>query len=393
MGVLGVIRYLLILQPTLGLLPSFNDQLGEARRRAKAPVRTHFASVVNSPEPKLLDLVGLIAAEDDQSTLESLSLELDGLAELANQRLGLERLFSSEVPPISVCEAVSATLFGRAEAAPRGDAGDAAPRGDAGEATTRYFRGNSEDYYDPENSLLGAVLARRAGNPIALSVVFAEVCERAGLPLVGINAPGHVLLAPAAHLERPDADPLAEFAVDAFEGRVLRRAGGELEAFVAVKAGELVGGKKLKPGSPAARALLKDLPARVMSPRAWAARVLRNLRVIHAREGDVVRLLGTVERLRLIGAAEPDASPSSEQYVCGYDLARCVLLLRDDERRGEARGVLRGVQRSLEMNLAPPEAGNLSSGAFFAQLERLLAEPWLNEDGPTTPRSSTTTRR
>lgn len=56
------------------------------------------------------------------------------------------------------------------------------------------FRGNVEDYEDPENSLLDAVLRRRTGLPITLSVVYLEVARRLGAPLVAVGMPGHFLV-------------------------------------------------------------------------------------------------------------------------------------------------------------------------------------------------------
>ncbi len=56
------------------------------------------------------------------------------------------------------------------------------------------FRGNDQDYYDPDNSYLHRVLDRRLGIPITLSVVYLLVAKRLNLPLHGVNLPGHFLL-------------------------------------------------------------------------------------------------------------------------------------------------------------------------------------------------------
>lgn len=56
------------------------------------------------------------------------------------------------------------------------------------------FCGNSDDYYDAENSMLDMVLKRRTGIPIAMSVLTMAVARRAGIPLVGIGMPGHFLV-------------------------------------------------------------------------------------------------------------------------------------------------------------------------------------------------------
>ena len=42
------------------------------------------------------------------------------------------------------------------------------------------FAGNVDDYYDPRNSYLNEVLARRTGIPLTLSIVYLEVGRRLG---------------------------------------------------------------------------------------------------------------------------------------------------------------------------------------------------------------------
>ena len=56
------------------------------------------------------------------------------------------------------------------------------------------FKGNQQDYYNPDNSYLNQVLSRRVGIPITLSLIFSEVGKRVGIPLMGIGMPGHFLL-------------------------------------------------------------------------------------------------------------------------------------------------------------------------------------------------------
>ncbi len=56
------------------------------------------------------------------------------------------------------------------------------------------FRGNEAEYYDPRNSCLDAVLDRRTGIPITLSVVYIEVARRLQQPVAGIGLPGHFII-------------------------------------------------------------------------------------------------------------------------------------------------------------------------------------------------------
>lgn len=58
------------------------------------------------------------------------------------------------------------------------------------------FAGNTDNYYDPRNSLLPYVLTRRLGIPITLAVVCIEVGRRAGVPIEGVGMPGHFLVRP-----------------------------------------------------------------------------------------------------------------------------------------------------------------------------------------------------
>jgi regulator of sirC expression with transglutaminase-like and TPR domain len=56
------------------------------------------------------------------------------------------------------------------------------------------LRGNDERYDDPRNSFLDCVLERRTGLPITLAVVYMDVARRAGIPIEGVNFPGHFLV-------------------------------------------------------------------------------------------------------------------------------------------------------------------------------------------------------
>lgn len=124
------------------------------------------------------------------------------------------------------------------------------------------FSGNRVEYYDPRNSLLHQVLARRLGIPITLSVVCMEVGRRAGVPLEGIGMPGHFLVRPAG----------SERYLDAF-------AGGELLDLVGVEArfrASTGAGGNVAFGSH----LLAPAPT-----RAILARILGNLRGVYRRLG------------------------------------------------------------------------------------------------------------
>ncbi len=80
------------------------------------------------------------------------------------------------------------------------------------------FRGDTDDYSDPRNSLLDVVLDRRLGIPISLAIVVLEVGRRLDVPLQGVGMPGHFLVRDAK-----DDDVF----VDPFHQTQLDRAGCE----------------------------------------------------------------------------------------------------------------------------------------------------------------------
>jgi len=74
------------------------------------------------------------------------------------------------------------------------------------------FRGNEDDYADPENSYLDAVITRRTGLPITLSVLTMEIGRRVGVEIDGVGMPGHFLVSPRAD-EGTWCDPFHGFAL------------------------------------------------------------------------------------------------------------------------------------------------------------------------------------
>jgi regulator of sirC expression with transglutaminase-like and TPR domain len=69
------------------------------------------------------------------------------------------------------------------------------------------FRGNSRDYFNPDNSFLNRVIDRRLGIPITLSLIYIEVGRSAGLDFQGIALPGHFIAALFYKSDRILLDP------------------------------------------------------------------------------------------------------------------------------------------------------------------------------------------
>lgn len=78
------------------------------------------------------------------------------------------------------------------------------------------FRGNTEHYTDPLNSLLPEVLTRRKGIPISLGIVYLLVARRIGMELEPVGMPGHFLVGCYSETE--------PFYIDAFEQGAFRSA-------------------------------------------------------------------------------------------------------------------------------------------------------------------------
>jgi regulator of sirC expression with transglutaminase-like and TPR domain len=116
-----------------------------------------FAELVSQPDPPLdRAALALAAGADPELDIEYWLAELDRLAVgVADLEGLLHRLFAEE-----------------------------------------RFTGNTQNYYDPRNSLLPHVLTRRLGIPITLAAVCMEVGRRAGVPLEGVGMPGHFLVRP-----------------------------------------------------------------------------------------------------------------------------------------------------------------------------------------------------
>ena len=158
------------------------------------------------------------------------------------------------------------------------------------------FRGNRDDYFDPRNSFLNDVIERRTGIPITLSVVYLEVGWRLGLPLVPVSFPAHFLVASTGS-RRVFIDPF---------NRGARVPPAELVVRLAPITGSVEQARQSLPKATA--------PA---SRRAVAMRILRNLKGIYERQGDLERLL--VVSNRMVALDPEDATARRER---GHVLAR-----------------------------------------------------------------------
>lgn len=56
------------------------------------------------------------------------------------------------------------------------------------------FHGDEDDYYNPKNNFLNDVLEKKAGIPITMSIIYAEVAKHIGLDLRIVGFPGHIMV-------------------------------------------------------------------------------------------------------------------------------------------------------------------------------------------------------
>jgi regulator of sirC expression with transglutaminase-like and TPR domain len=56
------------------------------------------------------------------------------------------------------------------------------------------FKGDIDDYYNPKNNFLNAVLEKKSGIPITLSIIYTEIAKHAGLDIRIAGFPSHVVV-------------------------------------------------------------------------------------------------------------------------------------------------------------------------------------------------------
>lgn len=146
------------------------------------------------------------------------------------------------------------------------------------------FAGNLNNYYDPDNSYLNAVLRTRRGIPISLAVLWLELAQGLGLQAYGVAFPGHFMLKVLL--------PNGQVVMDPMTGQSLSREdlSERLEPF------QRNGGPQRDADDDVPLGLyLQAAPARDI-----LARMLRNLKEIHRSQQDWARLIAVQNRLLLL---------------------------------------------------------------------------------------------
>lgn len=210
-----------------------------------------LAELIARPEPEIDLAAGAlyIAAEEyPQLQVAPYLRRLDLLAERVKDRLG------GETAPMMVLQELCHVLF-----------------------EEEGFQGNADAYQDPRNSFLNDVLDRRLGIPITLGIICLEVAWRLGLPLEGINFPGHFLLRYGGEV--------AQLLIDPFDGGRIRWEDEAQDLLDRVYGGMV----RMRPEF-----------LRAADRSDILARVLTNLKGIYLNSGDDERALSTVDRILMI---------------------------------------------------------------------------------------------
>ena len=141
------------------------------------------------------------------------------------------------------------------------------------------FRGNADHYEDPRNLYLSDVLSERLGVPVSLAIVYAEVCQRAGLDVQHVGLPGHVI---CRYTPNDPTDEADELLIDVFNGgRVLTRHNCQ----------------ELVRGAFGARVPFKDYYLANLLPRQVIQRLLHNLKAGALQHGDEERAARAIDFL------------------------------------------------------------------------------------------------
>ena len=218
--------------------------------------RARFAAVVQRPEPQiqLAEAALLVAAEEyPQLAPEPYLRRLDELAERARDRMW------DQTAPILMLQEVSRVLY-----------------------EEEGFRGNRMEYYDPRNSFLNDVIDRRMGIPITLSIIYLEVGWRLGIPLHGVNFPGHFMVRYAGEA--------LQLLVDPFQSGMVRFEDESQDLLDHVYGGSV----RMKPE------FLREADRRDI-----LVRLLANLKGNYLNRRDDVRALSAIERILIV---RPDSA-------------------------------------------------------------------------------------
>ncbi len=147
----------------------------------------------------------------------------------------------------------------------------------------RQLRGaDTENYYDPRNSLINDVLERREGIPIALGILLISVGARAGIALAGTSMPLHFVVRVLGL-----AEPLF---IDPHEGGRMLSHDGCRSLLMSLSQGRMT---------------LEARMLEVISNAEVLTRLLTNLKLIYLDSGRLDQALRMLDRLLVLSPEAP----------------------------------------------------------------------------------------
>jgi regulator of sirC expression with transglutaminase-like and TPR domain len=145
------------------------------------------------------------------------------------------------------------------------------------------FSGNINNYYDPDNSYLHAVLHTRRGIPISLAVLWLELAQGLNLNARGVAFPGHFMV--KVNL------PKGQVVIDPFTGQSLSREDLSERLMPFKHLAELPESDKEEADIPL------GLYLQSAKPRDIITRMLYNLKEVHKTAEDWQRMIPVQDRL------------------------------------------------------------------------------------------------
>ncbi len=190
------------------------------------------------------------------------------------------------------------------------------------------FRGNLNNYYDPDNSYVHLVLSTLMGIPISLAVLWLELAHSLDLNAAGVSFPGHFLCK-----------------VSVSEGQVI------LDPFSGETLGREAVSERLQPfkrahGLPEGDEAPLDLFLQPATSSEILHRMLLNLREIHRSHDDAQRELAVHERLVIL---------SPEAWELRRDRGLCAA------RLGDKRTAVRDLEVYLHHVQDAPDRAQVSA--------------------------------
>lgn len=85
------------------------------------------------------------------------------------------------------------------------------------------FKGNTKNYSQINNSFIHKILEHKITNPIGLSILYLLIAAELTIPLVGINSPGHFILAAVSEKSKKEigtTDRIIDFYIDPFHNGI-----------------------------------------------------------------------------------------------------------------------------------------------------------------------------